>query len=98
MVPLVSYICEDPYLTSCKGGNEILQDYIEKAKLIDMEILSRIKLQKAFDNVPSTYTENKVFLDRVMAAEFKTNNHRHETAGECMTIFSQVFYALRNKQ
>ena len=96
LIPLVSYICEDPYLGSCNESKELLHDYIAMAKLVEMELIQRIKLSRAFENVPSTYSENSVYLDRVMAAEFKLKN-RHENASECLTIFSQVFYNYRGK-
>ena len=46
-------------------------------------------LKKALEKVPNAYNEHDVYLDRVMAAEFKLKN-RHENSSEALTIFSQM--------
>ena len=64
------------------------------AKIVEYELITRIKISRAFEYVPSVDHEQPVYLDRVMAAEFKLKN-RHETPSECLTIFSQVYFNFR---
>ena len=97
LIPLVSYVCEDPYLDYLKEGKQFLQDYVEMAKIVETDLIKRIMIKRAIEYVPHLDGyEHPVYLDRVMAAEFKLKN-RYETPSECLTIFSQVFFNFRGK-
>ena len=93
-LPLATYISEDPYLKRSKMCQEMLSDYRNSKELVSVELVQRIMLKKALEKVPSAYHEHPVYLDRVMAAEFKLKN-RHENSSESLTIFSQVYYNYR---
>ena len=72
----------------------MLHDYRNSKELVSVELVQRIMLKRALEKVPSGYNEHPVYLDRVMAAEFKLKN-RHENSSEALTIFSQVYYNYR---
>ena len=65
----------------------MLDDYKSSKDFVSVELVQRIILKKALEYLPSGYNEHPVYLDRVMAAEFKLKN-RHENASEALTIFS----------
>ena len=94
LLPLFSYICEDPYLNSFKEEEEFLADYRSISKSTAYELIDRLKIKSV-----STHSElyggqhpgrQVIRFDRVIAAEFKDKN-RHESAKECFLLFTQMY-------
>ena len=52
LIPLISYISEDPYLSQSNEGKKLLHDYIEMSKLVEVELITRLKIIQASDKIP----------------------------------------------
>ena len=96
LIPLFSYISEDPYLSQRADTKKFLDDYLEMNKIIRIDLLQRMLLKYVSDKLQSTYETKYVIFWRIRASDFKLQN-RHEKAGECKTLYSMLADGFKGK-
>ena len=97
LVPLISSLLDDPYLSSFSKGQTILTQYFEMAERSHTDLIKKAIAIRINEKLPYTNEMTKVKVNRVTATEFKAKN-RHELPNESKTLFSQIMKSFKNPE